>query len=124
MVEMQQQVKCSNCSSFNEIGLRFCVTCGLRLGAPCPQCGLVVPSDSRFCPKCAHLCGEGRFGKAQHKVESTLQEIECPQCGAKSDSGRRFCSACGARLLSACPKCNTPVEPLFQFCVNCGYALR
>jgi len=115
-----QQVKCTNCSHDNAKGLNFCVNCGTRLGFPCPQCGAIVPPDSRFCPECASLCGSGRFGKTQHKVESINKAVYCPECGLPDSSGRRFCTACGARLGIPCPQCGVIIDLTSGYCPTCG----
>jgi RNA polymerase subunit RPABC4/transcription elongation factor Spt4 len=58
---MQQSEKtCSKCGTKNEPDYKFCGTCGVRLDNSCPNCGAVVPADSRYCPNCAYLCGDGR----------------------------------------------------------------
>ncbi len=121
---MPQTIKCTSCNSENAEGLRFCITCGSRLGAPCPQCGAIVPPDSRFCPQCASLCGIGRFGKMQHKIEATQQITNCPDCGLPDNAGHRFCTACGAKLGIPCPQCSTIIEPAAGYCVNCGYVME
>ena len=118
---MPKTIKCTTCNSQNAEGLNFCTTCGTRIGFPCPECGAIVPPDSRYCPSCAFLCGSGRFGKMQHKVEATQQVIKCPNCSAQVSSGRRFCTACGAKLQIPCPQCGTMVEPTAGHCTKCGY---
>ena len=118
---MQQTITCTNCNSQNDKIFRFCTTCGARLSAPCSQCGAFVPPDSRYCPECAALCGSGRFGKTQHKVEATQQIINCPNCGSQDTSGRRFCIACGERLSIPCSQCGAIIELASGYCSNCGY---
>ncbi|MFC1905636.1 zinc ribbon domain-containing protein [Chloroflexota bacterium] len=119
-----QEVKCTNCNASNAKGLNYCTNCGNRLGLPCPQCGSIVPPDSRFCPSCAALCGSGRFGKAQHKVEATNRVVDCPQCGLPDSSGRRFCTACGARLGIPCIQCGSIVDLTSGFCTSCGCIIQ
>ncbi|MDD5311880.1 MAG: zinc ribbon domain-containing protein [Dehalococcoidia bacterium] len=53
-------IVCSRCGTQGTPGARFCGMCGTRLDTFCPNCGSVVPWDSRYCPNCAFLCGEGR----------------------------------------------------------------
>jgi hypothetical protein len=117
---MQQTIKCANCNAENPGDFSFCATCGTRLGTPCPECGVIMPPDSRYCPNCAALCGSGRFGKAQHKIEATYQTVNCPNCGHPDNTGRRFCTACGARILVPCPSCGAKVEPTAGYCEKCG----
>jgi endogenous inhibitor of DNA gyrase (YacG/DUF329 family) len=119
-----QQVKCSNCNELNPKGLNFCINCGARLGVPCPQCGKIVPADSRFCPYCAVLCGSGRFGKGQHKVDAIQKTVTCPQCGLPDNSGRRFCTACGGRLSIPCTQCGSMVDLTSGFCTVCGCIMQ
>jgi len=119
-----QQITCFNCGSTNAEGLNFCTNCGSRLGSPCPQCGAIVPPDSRFCPVCALLCGSGRFGKAQHKVEATDKPVSCPKCGLQNNSGRRFCIGCGNRLGIPCIQCGAIVDLASGFCTNCGCVIK
>jgi predicted amidophosphoribosyltransferase len=114
-------IKCNKCGFENADGMRFCITCGARLSSPCPECGALVPPDSRYCPSCACLCGEGRFGKTQHKIEATSQTIPCPKCGTAVPSGRRFCIACGNKLEIPCPKCGSPLDLVTRYCAKCGY---
>jgi RNA polymerase subunit RPABC4/transcription elongation factor Spt4 len=57
----QPEKTCSKCDTQNPPDYKFCGTCGVRLDTFCPNCGAVVPADSRYCPNCAYLCGEGRY---------------------------------------------------------------
>jgi len=57
----QSEKTCSKCSTQNPTNYRFCGSCGVRLNSCCPNCGAIVPADSRYCPNCAYLCGEGRY---------------------------------------------------------------
>ncbi len=59
---MQQSAKvCSKCGEENPPNYKFCGDCGAKLDTSCPNCGAAVPADSRYCPNCAYLCGEGRY---------------------------------------------------------------
>ena len=55
---------CFKCEAENPLGNKFCGQCGAKLGIGCPNCGAIVLPDSRYCPNCAYLCGEGRHGEA------------------------------------------------------------
>ena len=121
---MQETTKCTKCNTLNSNKFQFCINCGARLGVPCPQCGTIVPPDSRFCPVCAFLCGSGRFGKAQHKIETTQELINCQNCGSQIVSGRRYCTFCGTRLSVTCPKCGEDIEPTTVYCVKCGHFIQ
>jgi predicted RNA-binding Zn-ribbon protein involved in translation (DUF1610 family) len=59
--EQQSEETCSKCSTQNPTNYRFCGSCGIRLNISCPNCGAIVPADSRYCHNCAYLCGEGRY---------------------------------------------------------------
>ena len=51
---------CSNCSTQNPDGARFCMGCGAALERRCETCGEPVPAEARFCPS----CGGGLAGPA------------------------------------------------------------
>lgn len=121
---MQQVIKCGNCGAGNAGHFKFCSVCGTKLGMPCLQCGEIIPSDSRYCPRCGALSGEGRFGKMQHKVEAIDEPVYCPQCGQASTDGRRFCMGCGARMGINCPTCGTIIELTSGYCSKCGFMIQ
>ena len=60
---LQAEKTCSMCNTQNPPNFRFCGYCGVRLDNNCPNCGEIVPPDSRYCPNCAYLCGDGRRGE-------------------------------------------------------------
>ena len=121
---MQETTKCTKCNALNSNKFQFCTKCGARLGVPCPECGAIVPPDSRFCPACAFLCGSGRFGKTQHKIETTQKVLNCQTCGSQVVSGRRYCTSCGTRLSIDCPKCGETIEPTTLYCIKCGHFMK
>jgi class 3 adenylate cyclase/tetratricopeptide (TPR) repeat protein/type II secretory pathway predicted ATPase ExeA len=43
---------CSQCSTENPIGARFCMDCGSPLERRCAACGDRMPEEARFCPSC------------------------------------------------------------------------
>lgn len=59
--EERKAAPCFNCGMENPANYKFCGQCGTKLELTCPNCGEIVPSDSRYCPNCAFLCGEGRY---------------------------------------------------------------
>ena len=44
---------CSNCSTDNEAGRKFCKECATRLAVACPNCGTANGADAKFCGECA-----------------------------------------------------------------------
>lgn len=56
---------CFKCHLENPPRYKFCGKCGAKLGIACPNCGDAVPPESRYCPNCAYLCGEGKYNADQ-----------------------------------------------------------
>ncbi|MGH2382732.1 MAG: adenylate/guanylate cyclase domain-containing protein [Candidatus Limnocylindria bacterium] len=46
---------CTSCGADNELGRKFCMSCGQRLAMSCPNCGTANTPGARFCGE----CGEG-----------------------------------------------------------------
>ncbi|MGH2383164.1 MAG: zinc-ribbon domain-containing protein, partial [Candidatus Limnocylindria bacterium] len=46
---------CTSCGANNELGRKFCMSCGQRLAMSCPSCGTANTPGARFCGE----CGEG-----------------------------------------------------------------
>jgi membrane protease subunit (stomatin/prohibitin family) len=82
----QQVVICPKCGTTNNVGAKFCQSCGTKLiveTVTCPKCGNKVNADAKFCPEC------GNDMKATKK---------CPKCGTVSPVGTKFCPECGTTL--------------------------
>ena len=47
----------------------------------CPNCGVKVPQDAKFCP----VCGE----------EIKISRVKCPNCGKMMSKNDLFCKHCG-----------------------------
>ena len=82
-------------------------------GSPCPDCGLMAPADSRFCPHCGH---------------QILVFLQCEGCGKNLPPKAKFCPRCGIRVENGhinktCGKCGTENLPSSVFCNNCGEKL-
>ena len=45
-------MRCSNCSSENPAGTRFCAECGNPFPAKCPKCGVEYSPPAKFCRDC------------------------------------------------------------------------
>ncbi len=79
----------------------------------CPECGLPVSHDARFCPHCGHqilvirqcaMCGKNLSPKARFcpacgaPAGARPTPKQCPECGASNRHESLFCNQCGARL--------------------------
>ena len=57
-------MRCSNCSSENPAGTRFCAECGNPFPAKCPKCGAEYSPPAKFCRDCgAPLDAKARAAK-------------------------------------------------------------
>src|SRR5215469_5679585 len=45
-------MRCSNCSSDNREGRRYCTSCGTPLAVACTKCGAPTEPGERFCGDC------------------------------------------------------------------------
>jgi membrane protease subunit (stomatin/prohibitin family) len=54
----------------------------------CPNCGAIIPADSKFCPKCGY-----KLVKDQPKT------IECPNCHKQIPADSKFCPYCGYKIV-------------------------
>ena len=81
--------------------------------APCPECGLPVDREARFCPHCGH---------------QLLVARRCARCGKNLTARARFCPACGASADArprsrTCGACGAENRPEAVFCNACGTRL-
>ena len=60
----------------------------------CPNCGAIIPADSKFCPNCGY--------KLVHN-EPKPQMIKCPHCGSMIPANSKFCPVCGYKLVQDNP---------------------
>ncbi len=79
----------------------------------CPECGLPVAQDARFCPHCGH---------------QLLILRRCGVCGKNLTPKARFCPACGSpvgqtRAPRICKECGFSNRPDAVFCNQCGHRL-
>jgi len=84
-----------------------------KAGAECPECGLPVGADARFCSHCGH---------------QVLVLRRCVSCGKNLGPRARFCPACGSPASAApeekvCPSCGERGRPEAVFCNACGERL-
>ncbi len=79
----------------------------------CPDCGNIIPNESKFCPLCGH----------QLVVFS-----QCTNCNKNLPPNARFCPRCGhpadeKPVTRLCKKCSTENLPGAVFCNQCGEKL-
>jgi len=58
----------------------------------CPNCGAIIPADSKFCPKCGYKL-----------VKEKPQMIECPNCHKQIPADSKFCPNCGYEIAKGKP---------------------
>lgn len=51
---------CSQCSTANAVGTRFCKQCGNKIGDECPKCGKLIEAAAKFCAICGANVSELR----------------------------------------------------------------
>lgn len=83
-----QEVKCPDCGNVIPGESRFCPLCGHQqlVISQCAQCGKNLPPNARFCPKCGH------------PVDKRPEPVKCSRCGMENIPGASFCNQCGERL--------------------------
>ncbi|MEM4729092.1 MAG: SPFH domain-containing protein [Thermoplasmata archaeon] len=75
----------------------------------CIACGMQIPADASFCPKC---------GKPQ-----TPPGKLCAKCGAQVPVDALFCPKCGTKMGGGvCAGCGAQLAPDARFCPKCGRA--
>lgn len=74
-VERTDAWVCTNpsCRKANQIGTKFCVKCGKRIGFECPNCGDFVELSNKFCSSCGVDKVE-HFKKVQVERIKNLQD--------------------------------------------------
>lgn len=87
---------------------------GAPASAPCPECGIAVPSDSKFCPQCGH---------------QILVFAQCAHCGKNIPPHAAFCTKCGKPVHQQpqpriCTACKTENLQESIFCNQCGVKLE
>jgi class 3 adenylate cyclase/tetratricopeptide (TPR) repeat protein len=60
-------VICASCGAENELGRKFCLTCGQRLAVACERCGTANTPEARYCGECGQA-----MNAAQHSAPSAL----------------------------------------------------
>ncbi|HDS02588.1 MAG TPA: SPFH domain-containing protein [Firmicutes bacterium] len=84
----QEKVPCPACGAMNEVGAKFCASCGEKMMVvsrsqePCPACGRPIPLGAKFCPHCGEV----------------VQKKKCPSCGNPISEDNKFCPHCGHDL--------------------------
>ncbi|MFZ0677848.1 adenylate/guanylate cyclase domain-containing protein [Candidatus Binatus sp.] len=79
-------MRCSNCSSENPAGTRFCAECGNPFPAKCPKCGAEYSPPAKFCRD----CGAPLDAKASGTKPATSQPAPVPeQHDPSSSEGER-----------------------------------
>lgn len=82
------EVKCPDCGNVIPSESRFCPLCGHQqlVISQCAGCGKNLPPNARFCPKCGH------------PVDEKPVPVKCSKCGTENIPGASFCNQCGEKL--------------------------
>jgi membrane protease subunit (stomatin/prohibitin family) len=79
----------------------------------CPDCGITIPKESKFCPHCGHQqvvfdqcvnCGKNLPPNAKfcprcgHPADEKPAPVFCPKCKAENLPGACFCNQCGEKI--------------------------
>ncbi len=84
-------MRCSNCSSENPPGTRFCAECGNPFAAKCPKCGAEYSPPAKFCRDCgAPLDAKARATKPAASEPAPVPEQHDP---AASEGERKTVTA-------------------------------
>ncbi len=80
----------------------------------CPDCGNIIPKESKFCPHCGH---------------QQLVFDQCSKCGKNLPPNAKFCPKCGSPVTIKpktiiCPHCKGENLPDAVFCNQCGEKLN
>lgn len=83
-----QDIRCPDCGLPVSREAKFCPHCGHQqvVFDQCVNCGKNLPPHARFCPRCGHLADEKPAVRT------------CPHCNAENLPGSSFCNQCGERL--------------------------
>jgi hypothetical protein len=66
-------VTCTACGFDNPANVKFCGSCGRRLGAGCPSCGAESPPGFRFCGECGKPLASAAKASTQGNPRSAVQ---------------------------------------------------
>jgi len=83
-----QEIKCPDCGNVIPKDSRFCPLCGHQqlVYSQCASCGKNLPPNAAFCPRC---------GQA---VDQKPRPITCFKCGMENLPGATYCNKCGEKL--------------------------
>lgn len=127
--DIHEGTLCPDCGEKNNVGARFCQSCGIPLTADdkvierknkyvsCKSCGAENNSGARFCQRCGALLDDESMPKKteeprkeeqyhQYTYSERIQEfagkiIKCPNCGEVLNSFVSNCPACGYEVRGA-----------------------
>lgn len=83
MNQDKTQVSCPNCHAIVQKGVKFCPSCGGKLGNECPNCGASIDPGTKFCPECGSPMTVKKY---------------CPKCNREVAEQEKFCPECGTQL--------------------------
>jgi membrane protease subunit (stomatin/prohibitin family) len=85
---IKRESKCPDCGNLIPNESKFCPLCGHQqvVFSQCANCNKNLPPNARFCPRCGH--------PADEKPEAML----CKKCSTENLPGAIFCNQCGEKL--------------------------
>ena len=81
-------MQCPQCQAEHDAGLRFCESCGAKLGGLCPRCGHELKPEANFCGGCGTALGGRGSRRAVDEAEEGSAGALRPGSGQASPSQR------------------------------------
>jgi class 3 adenylate cyclase/tetratricopeptide (TPR) repeat protein len=94
-------MQCPECQADNDAELRFCESCGAKLGRTCPTCGQELKPQAKFCGKCGASVGAVAPPPAAPSRPPLMVAPVAPTDGERRHLTVLFCDLVGSTEIAA-----------------------